>query len=553
MKKLTLVKRYWKLWKTQTLLHRFTFYFLFILGFGLRLGYLFQPVRNNEAYSYLAFSSNSLKVVMTSYNHIFHNILTYFTTRIFGNNVVALRLPVFLCGLLVIPLTYLVVRKLAKNHNAALLAMAMVAISSGLVGYSTQAEGYMVQAALLLGLVLVGIHLINTDSIGGWVGFTILAVLGLFTIPTFVYFFPPVMIWVFLSRFFGHYDRPRLVKRSLVSLAGVVALTLLLYAPALSVSGAGALRGDPRFKGGVIALPWSTFMRGLPTNVNSIWSMTGVGIPGVFVVILLAGVVVTTLLYKRVIKTGTNLALILLLWIVIVYLALRQLAFPGTFVPIIPLYMGFASIGVYAVWKLVVSWVRRVMPARLLSPLMYAVAAFLLITLVYSMVFVAQGPYQLDVNGRIMEGTMRDASAITRVLKKELRPGDMVISMAGLGTVPLEYYFRQNRIPLNFLSGTVAQMKDWANGNYFRYMNDQFNAMTRNKIKRAILVSDEREGQSLFKVTQYAVVFMGFDSQNFGGKPTLLHETDWSMVQAIQRQGTTPITRKDFLPAKVEQ
>jgi 4-amino-4-deoxy-L-arabinose transferase-like glycosyltransferase len=160
-------KKYWNLWKQETRLHRFTFYFLFLVGFGLRFAYLFQAVRNDEAYSYLAYSSHSFKTIVTFYNvpnnHIFHNILTHITTGIFGNNLVALRLPVFLCGLAVIPLTYLVIRRVA-NKNAALLATALVAISSGLINYSTQARGYMIQTFIFLLMVLVGLYLIDTDS-----------------------------------------------------------------------------------------------------------------------------------------------------------------------------------------------------------------------------------------------------------------------------------------------------------------------------------------------------------------------------------------------------
>ena len=290
-------------WRGESAPHRYAFYLLFMLGLGLRVGYVFQPVRPDEAYIYLAFVGNPLKVVFTYYhvpgNHFLLTFLAHISTRLFGNNVVALRLPSLLFGVAVIPLTYLVFRKLA-NKETGLLAMGLVAVSSGLINYSVQARGYSIQTFLFLTLILIGKYLIDTNRTSFWVAFSIVGALGFYTIPTFLYFFPPVLLWVFVSRYYRHYDRPRLVRHALASLAGTIAVTMLLYAPAFISSGFQALVGDPSgFSSFMVASSWPEFLKGIPKNLGGIWTGMNVGVPLVFRVFLILGLIVGIALYHR--------------------------------------------------------------------------------------------------------------------------------------------------------------------------------------------------------------------------------------------------------------
>jgi hypothetical protein len=68
-----------------------------------RLKYSTYPIHHDEAYTYYAFA-NSLSASITDYhlpnNHVFHSILVYLSTRIFGVGPVAVRLPAFIAGVL---------------------------------------------------------------------------------------------------------------------------------------------------------------------------------------------------------------------------------------------------------------------------------------------------------------------------------------------------------------------------------------------------------------------------------------------------------------------
>ena len=529
------IKEYWNLWKQEPVLHRLTFYLLVLVGFGLRLGYIFQTVRNDEAYTYLAFAANPLKVGLSYYpvpnNHLLHTLFAHFSTMLFGNNVVALRLPVFIAGVLVVPAMYLLVRKL-YNKNAGLLAMGLVAVSSGMVNFSTQARGYMIQTLLLIILILVGIYLINKNTIGGWIAFTIVSVLGLYTIPTFLYFFPAVMIWVFLSRFFRHYDRGKLIKRSLASLGGIVALTLILYIPVFLRSGFDAFKGDSRFSGGLVTLPWSKFIQGIPRNIRDVWAAFNLGIPTLAVIVLVVGIIVATVFYRNISRVGYNLPLIILAWTALVYLEQRQIAFPRVFVPLIPLYLGFAAMGLYATGNLVVQRVREFKTVKVKAFWSYVLLFALVAILAFSLV-VSEGPYQLDEMGQISSITMRDAKKVTAVLKRTLRPGGMVFAQPGLGTHPLEYYFRQYKIPKSYLVCNVAQQSDWEK-NIGNFIVRSFLPKDVGKIKRAIFVTSFREAQPPKSVLFYAESEFWLDYTNFK-KTENVYESDWSAITVFKR------------------
>jgi hypothetical protein len=527
-------KQYWSSWECESLLHRLTFYVLLAAGSALRIAYLFQPVRNDEAYSYIAFSSNPLRVGLSFYpvpnNHLLHTFFSHFSTRLFGNNIVALRLPVLVVGILVIPATYLLVRRLA-NKGAALLAMGLVAASSNMINYSTQARGYIFQTLILLILVLVGLYLIDHDTIGGWVAFTILSVLGMYAIPTFLYFFPPVMIWVFASRYFKHYDRRALVKRSFMSLVSIAILTLLLYTPVLLQSGTSALTGDDFLNKGIAPVSIASFLKAMPASLHAVWTSFNLYVPWVLTLFLLLGIVVAILFYRYTSNKGYNLPLIMLVWILALYVAQHRIGFPRLFIPLIPLYLGFASIGLYALGKAGVALAKRARPLHV-SPLVgYALMLFLIALLAMTVV-VSQGPYQLDETGNINGSTMRDARNVTAVLKKTLKPGDVVFMVPIYGASPLEYYFRQYDIPVSYLMSDIADQAEWKK-DIDKFFVPAFSSSDASSIKRAVFVTADKEGQDGNSVLERAIL-SGLDGVDFS-EARVIYESDFAMVLVSDR------------------
>ena len=110
----------------------------------VRLPMLSRPMGTDESASFIYYASHPLWVPLTIYgspnNHILHSVLMHISWKIFGGAEWALRLPAFLAGIAIIPLTYIVAR--ALSDRGALLAASLAAAAPVLVDYSTDARGY---------------------------------------------------------------------------------------------------------------------------------------------------------------------------------------------------------------------------------------------------------------------------------------------------------------------------------------------------------------------------------------------------------------------------
>lgn len=124
---------------------RLAFALVFAVGIGLRLIFLNQPIVNDEAATYLWFASEPLWLTVSKYpfamHHALLNVSMHFSTRLFGSAEWAIRLPVFLSGVLVIPLTHWFGTR-AFGRIAGLFAAAVAAVAWPLVEYSVNARGY---------------------------------------------------------------------------------------------------------------------------------------------------------------------------------------------------------------------------------------------------------------------------------------------------------------------------------------------------------------------------------------------------------------------------
>jgi hypothetical protein len=108
----------------------------------LRCFFLSEPMRYDEAYTYLRYASKPIYIGATYYspnNHLFNTVLMHLSTILVGGSPWALRLPTVVAGVLIVPLSYAAVR-LCRGSGVGLL----MAVSSSfpLIEYATNARGY---------------------------------------------------------------------------------------------------------------------------------------------------------------------------------------------------------------------------------------------------------------------------------------------------------------------------------------------------------------------------------------------------------------------------
>jgi predicted membrane-bound mannosyltransferase len=134
----------------------------------IRLLYIRQPIRHDEAYTYLYFAAQPLGSALSDYsvpnNHLFHTLLVKAVTSVLGGSLPAIRLSAFVAGLLIVPAVYLVTRRLGGDRGASLLAMAPAAVWPELVHYSTNARGYSIVALAFLLLIMLGDEMVERDT-----------------------------------------------------------------------------------------------------------------------------------------------------------------------------------------------------------------------------------------------------------------------------------------------------------------------------------------------------------------------------------------------------
>ena len=205
------------------------------------------PVRWDEAHTFLRFAAGSIWTTLSDYsrpgNHVLHSLAVQAARQFLGDDPAALRLPAFLAACLTLPAVWWFVRR-EFGWLAAAFATTLVGTSPLFIEYAANARGYTLTCLAFMVLLLCGQGIVRRpEDHVRWGLFAAVTALGVFTNPTMVFPAAIATAWVALARWreTGVAGMRPLVVNGVVWGAAAVALTTLLYAPALMVSGADAL------------------------------------------------------------------------------------------------------------------------------------------------------------------------------------------------------------------------------------------------------------------------------------------------------------------------
>jgi 4-amino-4-deoxy-L-arabinose transferase-like glycosyltransferase len=479
-------------WRTEPRDHLLALVCLCAIGVVLRLMYLAQPMRYDEAVTYTYFVRLPWLETMSTYtypnNHVFHSLLVKASVAMFGSAPWALRIPAFVAGSLVIPATYAVTRTL-YGSRAALLAVAIVSSSGILVLYSTSARGYSLIALAFLLLVLIAIRLLKGATAHQWVAFALVGSLGLWTIPVMLYPLGTIALWFAISA--GMEGKRAEVIRLAVALGVTAALTLLLYSPILAGPGLEALTRN-RF---VTPTGWSEFASALSDTIVEALRSWSLGVPLAFSLMLLGFVVIALLKHRAISRFRSSLPFVAFVWCAALLIVTRRAPFPRVWLWLLPLAASLAAAGiVYASERW--SSTRSVIEHRI-----GAIAVILAIGFASFVVTSFAVLLSRDT------GTFREAEDAAAALSAVLRPGDRVL--AGIPTNgPLDYYLHRHGIDRAHLSLDEGQAR------------------------RVFVIVDDGEGQTLDRLTAHSGVR---DSTRFSG-PVVAASFPASRIYLYQRR-----------------
>jgi len=416
--------------------HFFALLILMLAAIAVRLLFLCQPMRYDESWTFTVFASRPLFVALSNYsepnNHLFHTLLVHIAYMLLGNKPWVLRLPALVAGILVVPASYMAIRIYFDKHSA-LLTAGVVASSSALIGYSTNARGYTLFCLIFLLIFALANYIRQNPNSFTWLLFSILSAMGFYTIPLMLYPFGMVVVWLLLSALSKDTDLSRgyLLKRLIVSIIIVALVTFVLYLPVLVASGLKSIISS-RF---VAPLPWSSFVEMFPRSLRGTWNLWNRDIPQGISILFALGFIVSLVFHKRLSPNRIPVVLALVLWCLPI-LMIQQVVPPArTWLFFLPLYIGSASAGMIYLLRPIVRKITNN------TSFLYATAALIL------SLFLSYNVVRKDSITRYNESVGLENTVI--YLKDYLTPGDRVVALVPLNA-PVVYYFNLYGVPIEY-------------------------------------------------------------------------------------------------------
>lgn len=406
----------------------------------LRAAFLDVPMRYDEAATYNAYVAQPLYIGLSNYsapnNHLLHTFLANVSVEAFGNHPWAIRLPAFLAGIALIPLTFALGRVL-YGPAAAIVASALVAASSTLVEYSTNARGYTLVAALLLCAFLAGAKALERNAAGAWAAMAVACALALYAVPVAVYGVAGVFLWVLATHVLHGRPAVALVRPFVGCLAFCAVVTGVLYGPVFAASGVGSVTSNYF----VEPLPLGEFARELPGHLWDTVDSWRRDLPLAVSVALGLGTVLGLVAQLR----STRYPLQPFLAVVLAALPLlclqRVVPFTRVWLFLVPL----AALSAASFFALLLARARR--------PRWAPEAVAVVFALVASGLVLHAG----SVRTSRETGALLDAPAVADYLRSLLEPGDTILALGSEAI--LEYYLEREGLDASELiwSGRIGR------------------------------------------------------------------------------------------------
>jgi 4-amino-4-deoxy-L-arabinose transferase-like glycosyltransferase len=400
-------------------------------------------MRYDESVTYLAFAGQSWTTVISSYtypnNHVFHTLLVKAGVTLFGNDPWVLRLPAFVAGVAMIPLTYWVGRRLFGTA-AAYLGSGLVAASGALSFYSTNARGYTMICAATLLLAGALLRLRDRPSTKLWTGCVLVTALGFWTVPVFLFPAGGLALWFALSALLDDtYDRRADLGRLGLAVVATVILTSVLYSPIIAGEGLAALTSNSFVR----ATAWHVFFRELSSSINEVLAGSTIGFPFVISAVLGACAVFGLVNERRVIGMRVSMAGSMYVWCSFILLITHRAPFPRVWLFFIAPAALLAAHGLIQLLSMLPVDRQRVVSKA--GELSVALALALAVVVKLSR----------DVETSRDTGTLRDAERIATAFLGSLRPGDRVFAPLP-SNGPLAFYFLRTGVDTAYLSSVPS-------------------------------------------------------------------------------------------------
>lgn len=430
--------------RQETGMHLAIFAFLGVAGVVLRAVSITQPVNYDEAFTFITYVRRPLWVSLADYsypnNHLFHTMLAHVSTQALGLATWTLRLPAFTAGCLVIPLSYIVARRIC-DKTTGLTAAALVSTADVLIAFSVLARGYTLITAFFLLMMICADDIASGDR-RAWTPFVIVAAFGFYTVPTFVYPYLVVATYLMLTTVQRQGATAGMARQIAQHTMATAAIVVLGYLPAMTVSGlsSGASYGYRTDASAFAGVP------ALGRFLSAFWVDAARGTNPWLIGALIIGAIVSLLAPRR---SAIILALAVVFWMVSATLIQRVVMPPRVWLFAVPVMLMISAAGI----GFAASWIAHRLKCGTATADAIVTVAVIAPLCVYA--WMSRPPQRTEVFGQDEIAMTQDVGQVVTYLKGALQPGDAVVSV--FPTVDLiEYYFWLQRMPTALLKTRPA-------------------------------------------------------------------------------------------------
>lgn len=251
--------------------------FALVLGLGLRWCFVGQPIRYDEAYSYLQYAEpgflNTFYYTIPN-NHVLNSLFMRLTTSLWGPSVEAIRISALVTGLAIIPAIFFVARRFGATGVLSAIA---VAASGYLTLYATNARGYSMLVLCTLGLLWIltwpGGRMLRW---GPW-AYALIGAVGMWAVPTMLFPAASVLALGALKLLFEK-DSPKADALRFALPAGLLfsVFTFICYTPVILISNGYGLLVENRY---VVKDAPAEFFGELPSLLAKSWRLFTEDVP----------------------------------------------------------------------------------------------------------------------------------------------------------------------------------------------------------------------------------------------------------------------------------
>lgn len=401
-----------------------------LLGMGVRAFFMAQPMRLDEAYTFLYYLNTGRDPFYYNVpnNHVFHTLLAKLAVLLGGMDPVVIRMPAFIAGVLCIPVMYFVAKSF--NPKAGLLAALGMALFPYMVLYSTMARGYSLIVLFTLLLILLGRFYLEKPSLAGCGMIALISALGLYTIPTMIFPLAGLYLWLTLALLAKFRNLGALLHNFLFpTLSFTAVLTVFFYAPVLLSPTSAARLFSNEY---VNPKPWSEFLNRIAPHLRQILTDFFRDVPTVakYVSFLLASLGAFAALRRRD-WAGVLLIPSIVVGALVIFFAKQAIPFVRTWIYLLPFILLFADLG----YSFVVERLRPT-PKLALTILMLVAGLF------YAGIIVNNNAIAKYAD----TGSFPEAQVVAKYLKPMLT-GDEFIAVMDTANFPLYYYLCTEQAP----------------------------------------------------------------------------------------------------------